>query len=375
MRNGFCSSGLGRLAVLLAAVFLFFGLTACGDPEGQCDDGQTFAQDRDGSTSCLEECETTADCAGDRVCDTRNLCILPPSTGNGDGDGENGDGENGDGENGDGDTTGPSCNLVEACTDLCTAQNTRCIGERCDGVTFQGEAVSNDEIQAIELDFCVEGFTSGNLSVAGCLDRGQAQCEGIEEEAAAVAALPCDSDFLSNFTCTYLGLYLLTIGEEVYDSCGCETPKIAEACETDADCGELGRNFCFEGACTQLCNGWDGAFENSGIPDPTCGENGMCSDFAFVNELGGWTGVCFKNCLGSDDCPQEGQACRLFGTLTSGEAIGACLDPQCTDEDLEACQEGQGCSDGNCVNSCEDDEDCDAGSCVEGFCAFDWTYF
>lgn len=368
-------SGLtGTLALLMAVAIL--AMAGCGD-----DDDNGLGQVTVGDDT-YDICESTEDCSGDEVCegsttvdgDAVDYCVEPAGEPNAE---PNNNDQPGD------------CDPQAVCEDYCMAKVVGCMEENC----------ADPSIAEAEMELCMGGIAfdeTGEDGLDGCVAEAsvtQSACEDFESQAETLAEQECDSDEQQKAICADSIVRYTEGGDAVIDDCGCEVATPGAQCGGDDDCAAYGLGTCYDNApqtgyCTADCYDFGGNPPSPVVPDPACGDSGVCLylDQLQGGQLGGGPtpgqAECFATCTSADDCA-EGYCLPLLG-FQDGGSLGFC-DNGFWDEAADTCDDVSDCGDedgacigGLCYDSCEADVECEEMiSCnqEEGYCDPDFQEF
>jgi hypothetical protein len=359
------SVGRAGLICMIGALGLLFAsgcvVDADGDDNGDCPDGQTFAE-VNGNEGCYTTCSSNDDCdtAAGASC-TSGVCVGGDDNGGGDGDAgmmsdaDNSDDQDTDGPGDDQDTDGPGDDEDTGSTEGDTGGDGECQnpGTRtCSGIIdcFTENGCADYE----------DGSPEQNECIANCENEGTCEAQDRYDDYRSCQENNCGTQTASE-TCTYdnCGSQLEACGLTGTATCS-ERTKCTLGCQIKAfqnnenqDAAIQAARECIQQDCEQAT--LDGQKQNT--ERLTCRENN-CSDTA-IGETG---------CMW-DNCESETQNCGLSGSKSCKE-IFTCQD---------SCRPGQGedwsKDDGQCLADCwytgtkeaQQQRD-DYNTCVENNC-------
>jgi hypothetical protein len=333
-----------------AALCVFVGV-ACGcgveaSEEGQCGQGEVFAQPEGLLPLCYPVCQQASGCDAGLECAqvdgvAQSVCIPPPPECAVDGDCVQGelcqqgscvvdesvgrcedDRGCGEGELCESGECVPGAQAVGArCERACQNLYGSCTRQLCSGLApYVADALATEYVRCIEGGVDAEGVNQDS-----CADR-----YGVDQEHTELvdlyAAQECGaSEVLEEAHCE-----LLDLG----GACGCSELNLGEACTRNSECtGGYLPSYCATqypgGYCASItCNvGTGGNLDFNVGPGTGCGNDGVCQNFTSPT-TGEIEGICLRACTTNQDC-RQGYACERMGELVGPGMIGRCL-PACT---------------------------------------------
>lgn len=406
MKNGNCTKGLLRAALIAAVAMMMTFSAACGEDE--CADDEQLATYQ-GEEQCLKTCDSSDDCDGSDTCSEDNGLCLP-----GDDDGQDNQTNQNQNTN--------ECESTADCDGDQVCEDNQCVDD--EEPQNHNSSLSDEELCTSYCDLlygCMDncGIDGGQFTdtcmygdaqtgETGCLDDVATDRDGIVElvygdfyESETEVILKDEQNTCDDVKFIHCGTF--GVVDTCMDAGHCEAATtVGNACEADDECdsGDLLAAECMGerdqqsgelidgGECTAYsCMTVSDPVEGDTILNAGCGEGNGCMALpVFQNdEIGG---ICQSLCDGNADCGDD-EACNLVGQAYEGDFLASetgpvpaggartCL-PQCTEDD--DCGQGLRCGEaGDCQLPCEGetaDLCTDSGGSCEDFdgteyCVFD----